>query len=602
MRHSRVLLSLGLLLCLGANSRAAVLVVTDTADTTNLHSLRGAIIFANRIGGRNTIVLQGPSRHAKNSPAIFHLTIPGSNEDSAQTGDLDITKGNLTILGSSRNIVIDASELGDRAFQVFPRASLTLFNVTITGGAAPSSGFSSEATANGGAIFNGGTLTAESCIFTNNTSGAGISVEGNGGGSSGGSGGAIYNLGKALLIGCLIDENATGDGVDGAFGGVGGGLANDGTCTLLSCFIVSNRTGAGGPPAGNFGDLGGEGGDGGGLFNSGTMKLTKCIVAQNLTGFGGGAVGGGGAGGGIYNFGRLSVNDSSIFDNTTGNGGDGGISVSSSSPVGGFAGFGGSGGGIFNLGKLDLNTSTISRNLCGNGGEGGSILGGGANGGNGGNGAGLWNSGTSVLTSCTIVLNTTGNGGGGGSGSSFVGLNNIADGGGGGAGGGIFNLVTNSITLRNTLIGLNAVGSGGQAGTTVYVSTLPDSPTNEFGMVGLNGFGSDVFGTFTSGGFNLVGVLDEGAATISGGNADLIGGTLSPIDPLIGPLQANGGPTPTHALLPGSPAIDQGNSFKIHKDQRGVRRPFNDSSIANSTGGDGTDIGAFEVSSARHQN
>src|SRR5262249_52781927 len=35
-------------------------------------------------------------------------------------------------------------------------------------------------------------------------------------------------------------------------------------------------------------------------------------------------------------------------------------------------------------------------------------------------------------------------------------------------------------------------------------------------------------------------------------------GTLTGVDPLLGPLQFNGGPTPTHALLPGSPAIDRG--------------------------------------------
>lgn len=72
--------------------------------------------------------------------------------------------------------------------------------------------------------------------------------------------------------------------------------------------------------------------------------------------------------------------------------------------------------------------------------------------------------------------------------------------------------------------------------------------------------------------------------------------TDTSIDPLImqqtlGPLQNNGGQTPTHALLPGSPAIDAGNcSFGlVTHDQRGVPRPQ----------GDGCDIGAFELQTDR---
>src|SRR5205823_12755342 len=51
--------------------------------------------------------------------------------------------------------------------------------------------------------------------------------------------------------------------------------------------------------------------------------------------------------------------------------------------------------------------------------------------------------------------------------------------------------------------------------------------------------------------------------------------------------QMNGGPTPTHALLRGSPAIDQGRSFGLRKDQRGHPRPHDYSSVPNASGGDG---------------
>src|SRR3989442_4403300 len=71
-------------------------------------------------------------------------------------------------------------------------------------------------------------------------------------------------------------------------------------------------------------------------------------------------------------------------------------------------------------------------------------------------------------------------------------------------------------------------------------------------------------------------------------------------DPMLGPLQDNGGPTFTHALLAGSPAIDQGKRDTIpalasNTDQRGFPRPVDFPAIANAAGGDGSDIGAFEV-------
>jgi CSLREA domain-containing protein len=68
-------------------------------------------------------------------------------------------------------------------------------------------------------------------------------------------------------------------------------------------------------------------------------------------------------------------------------------------------------------------------------------------------------------------------------------------------------------------------------------------------------------------------------------------------DPLLGPLQNNGGPTQTRALLPGSPAIDKGTSSGLSTDQRGFHRPVDLPSTPNAMGGDGSDIGAFEFGS-----
>jgi hypothetical protein len=80
---------------------------------------------------------------------------------------------------------------------------------------------------------------------------------------------------------------------------------------------------------------------------------------------------------------------------------------------------------------------------------------------------------------------------------------------------------------------------------------------------------------------------------------------MLPLDPMFSQgLQDNGGPTWTIALLPGSPAIDKGTSDgltgNLTIDQRGAGflRTSDDPAIAPATGGDNTDIGAFERQSA----
>lgn len=99
-------------------------------------------------------------------------------------------------------------------------------------------------------------------------------------------------------------------------------------------------------------------------------------------------------------------------------------------------------------------------------------------------------------------------------------------------------------------------------------------------------------------GFNLIGKSD--GSTGFNAATDLKGTVASPLNPKLGSLQYNGGPTDTMALLTGSPAIDKGTSAgltgTLKTDQRGVgyKRTIN-KSIANATGGDGTDIGAFEL-------
>ncbi len=101
--------------------------------------------------------------------------------------------------------------------------------------------------------------------------------------------------------------------------------------------------------------------------------------------------------------------------------------------------------------------------------------------------------------------------------------------------------------------------------------------------------GTDVWGAFSfnnrneeNSTSNLIGIGD-GVTGLDSSN--LIGTAVSPIDPLIGPLQNNGGETKTHALAANSPAIDASTYFSFN-DQRDVeRRESSERPI---------DIGAYE--------
>src|SRR5207248_673068 len=76
---------------------------------------------------------------------------------------------------------------------------------------------------------------------------------------------------------------------------------------------------------------------------------------------------------------------------------------------------------------------------------------------------------------------------------------------------------------------------------------------------------------------SLIGVLN-GAAMLTSDAGNIKGTPDAPVDARLGPLRANGGPTATHALLTGSPAIDAGSNalaFGLITDQRGFRRVVN---------------------------
>ena len=85
----------------------------------------------------------------------------------------------------------------------------------------------------------------------------------------------------------------------------------------------------------------------------------------------------------------------------------------------------------------------------------------------------------------------------------------------------------------------------------------------------------DFAGNLDSQGYNLIG--NTSGTTITGTTT----GNQLNVNPLLGALQDNGGPTFTHALLSGSPAIEGGNSSSFNTDQRGLARPVDSPVIVN---------------------
>jgi len=348
--------------------------------------------------------------------------------------------------------------------------------------------------------------------------------------------GSLNLYGLALANGSVIGA----EGVTGETGGnaIGGGLFNEGIANLTDCLLVSNTV------------TGGTGGTG---VNASSPE-------------GDGAAGGYGAGGGIYNASVLSLLRCTVADNSIfgGTGGTGGSPLQGEPGGTGGAAFG---GGVANVGILTLTNCTLAGNavLAGPGGPGGASQVGPfpGTGGMGGSahGAGLSvDSGSATLTSCTLSSNLSMFGKGSGS-SGFFGGGTLGPG--SGTSGGLF--AAGNVQVENCLI------AGNQA------TNYPD-----------------VDGAVVSYGFNLVGDADGSTGWLLA-EAGNLGNTSFPVDPKLGPLQNNGGSTPTMALLNGSPAIDQGNSFGLTTDQRGFARPADNGAIADASGGDGSDIGAYEV-------
>lgn len=263
------------------------------------------------------------------------------------------------------------------------------------------------------------------------------------------------------------------------------------------------------------------------------------------------------------------------------------------------------GGGIFNAGTLTLLNCTINQNTaaCGGGvyNEAGAILlvegstfssntGGSTNAFGGlapvlqrrqplvaSLGAQLVGGGIANLGTATVINSTF--------------SANIAPG-----GGGIYNGVGGLLTLTygtltNNLATDPLLGGGGilNAGTVTIKNTLIAGNTDPTMP--------DVSGAFMSQGFNLIGNGNGSTGFVNGASADQVGANGALLNPLLGPLAYNGGPTQTHALLAGSPALDKGGpvAFALPRDQRGSLRIIDQPTIPAAAGGNQSDIGAYEA-------
>ena len=223
-----------------------------------------------------------------------------------------------------------------------------------------------------------------------------------------------------------------------------------------------------------------------------------------------------------------------------------GLTISNGNAPGNF------GGGIFNDGAtLTITNCTVSGNAAASGG-------------------GIYNTGVGFLTIANSTISgNSGNGGGIFNDNGLVTINNSTISGNSAQffGGGIYNFSSN-MTITNSTIAGNTAGSSGGGGISNDSNGTVDVRST---IIALNtsASGPDVKGVFESQSFNVIG--NNSGATITPQATDQIGVTAAQLN--LGPLQDNGGPTFTRALLSGSTAIDKGYSFLSTTDQRGFPRP-----------------------------
>ncbi|MCA9026404.1 MAG: hypothetical protein KDA86_14450 [Planctomycetaceae bacterium] len=373
----------------------------------------------------------------------------------------------------------------------------------------------------------------------------GVVIDGNVADGTSGSGGGIFSINGAVTVSDSTISanmaNRAGGGIEVVDGHVG-----------LKNVILGGTFGAAGNVAGPFGSA--NPGNGGGLHVTGSARtnIEGGRVQNNKAAL---------EGGGLWNQGGAIMTLDSVM--VTGN-----IASGPQTHDGG--------GGIFNNGgRLDVRNSTINHNAADNA---------------SGSGGGIFDlAGVTTITNSTLSGNTaTGIGGGIDNQGELYMANvtvtgNIADTDDIGLsfGGGLSN--TGIARLRNTIVAGNMAG---------MAAPIP----------------SDIGGAVTASAYNLIGDAGTAGGLVNAVNGNIVGvmgvGTRPINEILITVLGDNGGPTATHALVPGSLAINRGNNalardvngITLVNDQRGTGFPriFDDPDPAII---DRVDIGAVEFTS-----
>lgn len=265
-------------------ARATAIVVNTTTDELNTDgdcALREAIRAANLDQAVDACPAGNGADTIRLPAGNYILSIAGTGEDDAQTGDLDITE-DLTINGAGRaSTTLDANGL-DRVLHII-ESNADISGVTITGGDTTATG------AFGSGIYvglgcNSLTLTdsritengPDSGIFTGTTCTVLTIVRGRIDNNTGLPGGGIYSLGTTTILDSVINGNsATGPG--------GGGIYHigPGSMTIINSTLSGNSA--------TF--------NGGGLISSAPINLHNVTLANNTADSDGS---GSGDGGGIY--------------------------------------------------------------------------------------------------------------------------------------------------------------------------------------------------------------------------------------------------------------------------------------------------------------
>ncbi len=315
-------------------------------------------------------------------------------------------------------------------------------------------------------------------------------------------------------------------------------------------------------------------GNGGAVFNSGTLTLQNVVMIDNNAVHGGGAV---------FNINAVTLNNVQVFSNTAATGGGGIYSI--------------------NSGVISITESTIAHNSATGGASGG---------------GGISSIGVSLLIQDLAIFDNNSNYLGGGL---FIGvddqaiLENVTLADNEGATGAGFYVNQGTVTATNITVSGNTASNnyGGihmtGTGVSLYLqnSTIANNTRTNTTGTGYNGIfmggGASASMVNTILAYNQNRNCSSSSAPISLGhnlssdyNCGLDqSGDLQGVDPLLGPLADNSGAVQTHALLPGSQAIDGGDDAQCPAtDARGINRPYDGD-------GDSTavcDIGAVET---RHQ-